>query len=502
MYQDTRQDYEFAVKDIALHDRNAEMHLAAFLLVGKRSEIVTLATTLTEEDFFFPGYQALLRVVKKELDAGDTTDGVEHGLKIRHKYKETLEQHNWLDEGISQIVSDLTACTLDGKPEYYMPLVKQKTELRKILHELYMAVDMCRHSQDDNKAVYDYLQRIAFDRLATDSKDSNDLTKAEFGELMIQEMYDNLDKEKRKEKTINLPWVKFQQNTGGLNVQGLIIISAPSGQGKSAFALNIAANVGVVQRQPTLYINSEIPNNDMADRVDSHLAYVDSMKLRLGQYVDEKGELLQIVNDRVLLAAERYNKGELLFRQIPDLQIGNVEAMIQQDKAQRDTKLVIVDYIGRMDFEKNSNRDLQEWQVLRLSAMRLKRIAMEQNVCVVMVAQLTDQGTLQGSRAMKNEADLWINLEREQEEDKLAEMWPYNCYVNIKKARNCPDDTRIRFRYDGALMRFSDTPEQILDAMTKSREIKGFENDLMAGDEYDRLVKFVNGKTWGSNVPY
>jgi KaiC/GvpD/RAD55 family RecA-like ATPase len=155
-----------------------------------------------------------------------------------------------------------------------------------------------------------------------------------------------------------------------------------------------------------------------------------------------------------------------------------------------------------MDFEKNSNRDLQEWQVLRLSAMRLKRIAMEQNVCVVMVAQLTDQGTLQGSRAMKNEADLWINLEREQEEDKLDEMWPYNCYVNIKKARNCPDDTRIRFRYDGALMRFSDTPEQILDAMTKSREIKGFENDLMTGDEYDRLVKLVNGKTWSSNVPY
>ena len=51
-------------------------------------------------------------------------------------------------------------------------------------------------------------------------------------------------------------------------------------------------------------------------------------------------------------------------------------------------------------------------------------------------------------------------------------------------------------------MRFSDTPEQIKDAIDKNRELEDFANELMTKDEYKRLADMVNGKTWGSSVPY
>ena len=490
MHKDTMADFKFDVREIKQHDEEAERQAAAGLMNGVRSEIVLLATQLEEDDFFFPGFQALLRIVKHELDMGDETEVLEHSIMIRTKYRETLCKYDWLGYGYAKLSDIGNSLLPSDKPSRFLPIIKQKTEMRRLLRQLYTAIDIINHEQDDNTKAYAYLQDIAFSRLAESNRDTGTVSKEDFGEAMLMELFDNIDPEKQKNGRINTNWPKFQNVTGGFALGDLVIISAPSGKGKSALSLNIAVNAGVIQKQPTLYINSEMQIAQMAGRVDSYLAYVDSSKLANGGYA-KNGELPEIVCERIQSAADRYHKGEMLFKQAPDIQIGTVEAMIRMDKAERGTKLVVVDYIGRMDFEKSASKDLQEWQVLRLAAMRLKRIALEQKVCIIMVAQLTERGTLQGSTAMKNEADLWVNLNRPSEDEELDAMWPYNCEFQIRKARGVQDNVVLRFRYDGCLMRFSDTPVAIKEAIDMNRALGEYANEIMTKAEYDRLCDIV-----------
>ena len=65
-------------------------------------------------------------------------------------------------------------------------------------------------------------------------------------------------------------------------------------------------------------------------------------------------------------------------------------------------------------------------EVLELIAKRLKTLAQMEDVLIVMVAQLTKSGTLQGSQAMENEATVYTILDRpkgESKEDKARMKW-------------------------------------------------------------------------------
>jgi replicative DNA helicase len=161
--------------------------------------------------------------------------------------------------------------------------------------------------------------------------------------------------------------------------------------------------------------------------------------------------------------------------------------------------MVIVDYIGRMDITKTAGvKDLQEWQIMRLAANRLKTLAQKYHVCVIMVCQLTDEGSLQGSKAMKNEADMWLSINRLREPDdsykgkRLAEIFPYNTFVNIEKARGVSDTGAMAFRYEGAMMRFCDTPQAVLHMIEENDKYgEGYSNSILSKEELQGLKNMI-----------
>jgi uncharacterized protein YkvS len=144
-------------------------------------------------------------------------------------------------------------------------------------------------------------------------------------------------------------------------------------------------------------------------------------------------------------------------------------------------------------------RDLQEWQIMRLAANRLKTLAQKYQVCIIMVAQLNDEGTLQGSKAMKNEADMWLSINRLKENEdtyngkRLADIFPYNTFVNIEKARSVSDNSFVTFRYEGSMMRFTDSLTGIKEMIDKNAAYGDrYKNELMTDAEYDQLKTMIN----------
>jgi hypothetical protein len=211
------------------------------------------------------------------------------------------------------------------------------------------------------------------------------------------------------------------------------------------------------------------------------------------------------VSKAVQFAANKYYESALLFKRIPDLQLSNIEKAIRTDCMERQTKLVIVDYLGRMDITKfGGAKDLQEWQIMRLAANRLKTLAQKYHVCIIMVCQLSDEGSLQGSKAMKNEADMWLSINRLKNGNDtyankhLVDIEPYNTFINIEKARNVNDNSCILVRYEGAMMRFCDTAEKIKDMVEKNGvykdKFKDYTNQMLNDREASNLQTTINAE--------
>jgi hypothetical protein len=150
------------------------------------------------------------------------------------------------------------------------------------------------------------------------------------------------------------------------------------------------------------------------------------------------------------------------------MQLPQVLAELKRMKAKANIDFAVVDYIGRMDFSKNKN-DLSEWQLMEQSARELKNIALELDIVVVMVAQMSSNGqTLAKGSSMKNECDLWINLKRVEESDYkeyfdnngvgLDKWW--NVLLDFKKARSAEFGSKIPMHFYGDELLFTDNEEE------------------------------------------
>jgi replicative DNA helicase len=506
MHKDTRSDYNKFLQNLTIGNCNkeAEYKLAHTLLCGSNDQIADICGNMEEGDFYDLGCLNIFNTVKEDFLAGGNNSGYEQFKHITVKYAERFEGKN-LKLDVNYVGSLMEFFDTDSVPDdeevkLLMKAVKQKTDLRRTVHSLYKAVDMCAHEDNGVEKAHEYIRAISSDY---DAQRNNDavISKQEFAEGMLSLAYEYNDPEKRRAKTINMPWKSFQYSVGGFSAGELVIISAKSGQGKSAFSLCVGIEAGVVQKIPTLYINSELSKEQLIARYLSNAAYIDSRKFVEGRYRDEnaEGKMFQPVANAIMLAGEKYYRGALEFATIPDLQLSNIETTIRNSCREKGTRLVIVDYLGRMDITKTSGvKDLQEWQIMRLAANRLKTLAQKYNVCVIMVAQLTDDGGLQGSKAMKNEADMWLSINRLKQPDdtyhgkRLIDIFPYNTFVTIEKARNVNDVAFVRFRYEGAMMRFCDSLADIKAMVDRNRQYGEYANELMTPDEYHDLCVFMN----------
>jgi replicative DNA helicase len=498
--------------DISEKDIPSEYILAHVMMAGRAEQVQEILDNMEVEDFWDEGVQKIFNTVKEEADQGNVFSGKDQFMNIHTKHLDRFTAKNFHLNPDNKNYTDLTNFYLldeapdDTEMRSCMQIVQDKHALRDMIQSLYESMSMCLHEDKGATKAAEYMTTVSEKIMNRNAKEQVIIPKIDFSQMMIDLANECNDAEKRKERTINMPWIQFQNHIGGFHSGELVIVSAKSGNGKSAFSINIGIEAGVIQNVPTLYINSEMDAETLTARYLSYMCKIDSRKFLAGEYRDEDadGKYFKPVMDEITVAADRYAKGKLLFATIPDLQLSNIETIVRKDYTERQTKLIIVDYIGRMDITKTTGvKDLQEWQIMRLAANRLKTLAQKYHACVIMVAQLTDEGTLQGAKAMKNEADLWLSINRLKDREdnykgkNLSNIFPYNTIVTVEKARSISDNTKLAFRYEGAMMTFSDSKVAIKAMIDKNRKYKDenrgkdYTNKLMTDTEYEELEKMV-----------
>lgn len=270
------------------------------------------------------------------------------------------------------------------------------------------------------------------------------------GQELANRALTHIEKRMDKEKKVGIytQWPKLNRMIGAFEPGDLVIVSGPTGSGKSAFCQNIFKHMSVVAQIPGLYVNSEMSEEQMSLRWAAMLSQkVTHSKLRSGELED--GDL----ND-IAVGLERLYLSKFACVTVPDLAIDRVSSIVRRYKKTNGVQAVAVDYIGRMD---TLQAKLREDQVLLNAAKRLKTLAQQTSTVMFMVAQVRSDGKLQSASYMENEADLHLRLEP-MDEDEVEQMrskvQPWNYRLHIAKGRNCQKGWTF-FQFQGEKLTFN-----------------------------------------------
>ncbi|MDD7517238.1 replicative DNA helicase [Ruminococcus flavefaciens] len=372
----------------------------------------------------------------------------------QHIFESPAEGRRYLAE-----IGDMLPST--SNIQSYCKIVADKYFLRSLSYVARSILEDVQSGEQDAQLLLDAAEQKIYDiRQGRDVKGLVPLSDA------IAEAYDRLGKisgpDKEKYVGARTGFTLLDSITSGLNKSDLIIIAARPGMGKTSFAMNIATNVARRSDKEVVTFNLEMSKEQLATRILSTEALVESNTLRNGRISGD---------DWVKLAT---SAGYL--STIP-LYIDDTASMtVQQMKAKlRRTKnlgLVIIDYLQLMESTSHSDNRVT---VISEITRQLKVMAKELNVPVILLSQLsravesrTDKrpmlSDLRESGSIEQDADIVLFLYRDAYYNKESQRQNISeCIV----AKNRHGETgTVELIWDGQYTRFSNpdysaTPENV-----------------------------------------
>lgn len=446
-------------KNYQVSDDASEEMILSILMNGKRQEVDYVFEQVKPQDFYWEGHRQLFNLFLGMYAKGEELSLVSALKLYRSQIEQIKTRSNIVDINALYVRQTMGGQWVGSNVQGFLTgsvkAVKKKRAYRELLDLQTKVVTAIQNDMDPDKICME-IEKALMAREPLAAKRSY-LTPEDMGKLMLEAVSERMDKERRDKEVIFTSLKMLNRHTGGFEKGDLIILSAPSGVGKSALAMNIVHDVAYVSNKAALYLNSEMSDKQQARRYAALLSGVSHNSIRNGIDPNFGGF------EKVVAAAETFAKKKIYTVTIPDLQLTNVVAEIRRMVDRFGVELVVVDYIGRMDTM--SLKDLQEWQMMEQSARVLKTTAQELNVVVVMVAQLSSNGqSLAKGSSMKNEADLWLNLRRA-EPDEMRNLVPadeislWNMILEFRKARNVESGAFIPLHFHGDTLKFTDDKE-------------------------------------------
>ena len=199
----------------------------------------------------------------------------------------------------------------------------------------------------------------------------------------------------------------------GLNKSDLIILASRPGMGKTSLGLNIALHVGKKTGKGVAIFSLEMSKQQLASRLLSGEAYVDSKKLQTG--------LLDRADwEKLSAATAAISKTNILISDNSTVTVSDINAQCRRVK---DLGLVVIDYLQLMTSAKGNDAENRLQAVSEISRM-LKIMAKELNVPVLCLSQLSRASTqrtdkrpmlsdLRESGSLEQDADIVLGLYRE-----------------------------------------------------------------------------------------
>lgn len=222
---------------------------------------------------------------------------------------------------------------------------------------------------------------------------------------------------------LDLGFPKLYEVMRGIRTQELLTISAGTGAGKSALALNMMLNHAKNSGELTIYFSLEMSSVGIAERI---------IQIELDKYGFEV-EKLFVEKDKAFLKeceslAETINNIVIINKRVDILAIPNIVKAIELHKGKK-TKLICIDYIGLILNSKYNS--INEYERLTDNMSKLYAYAKELNTAIINLSQVgresikSEEGiglySAKGSGEVENSSDFYLTLERVKENKKNSQ---------------------------------------------------------------------------------
>jgi replicative DNA helicase len=410
----------------------------------------TVRGALSAEDFFADAHQKIFRAICEIANDGKPVD-----LVLVH---DRLRRNRQLDDvGGAAYLGELSESVPTGaNVQYHAKLVRDAAKVRALIHT---CNEILRDAYDGIAPADELVamaERKVFDLSGTGAG-ARELRAAP--EILPAELARIDERIAAGGRLGGLPtgYPDLDHLLGGLRPGQLVIIAARPSGGKTALALNIAAN-NAAAGVPVLFVSLEQPESEIAGRLLSMHSGVPMHRFTRGARLtpDEAARLNE--------AGSRSGFGgyPLHMDDNPDQTAAQVAALCRYAVRRHGVALVVVDYvqlIASADPKENVN------QRVGRAALTIKKTARACNIPVILLAQLNRAvedrpdtrprlSDLRDSGELEQLADLVLLLANQRDQPEERAVWKVDAIVG--KNRNGPRG-EVTLDFNRAVMRF-ETP--------------------------------------------
>ncbi|MGN1310772.1 MAG: replicative DNA helicase [Clostridia bacterium] len=275
---------------------------------------------------------------------------------------------------------------LAANAERYIKIVEEKSLLRQLIKASNELIDLGYAQNEEVETIMDQAEKKIFDIMQGKNQKGFSVIK----DVLIESFAEIEKLYNQKEPITGVPtgFADLDYKTAGLHNSDLILIAARPAMGKSAFALNIAANAAINAKVPVAIFNLEMSKSQLVNRMLCSEAMVDSNKIRTGKIEEDDWT-------KLATALGPLSEAPIYIDDTAGISVTEIRAKCRKLKLEKNIGLVVIDYLQLIQGsgKRNASREQEISEISR----SLKILAKELDIPVIALSQL--------SRAAEQRAD-------------------------------------------------------------------------------------------------
>ena len=381
----------------------AEQSLLGSILINPAC-LDDIAPLLSSEDFYMPEHREIYSAMQAMYLKSKNIDVV--------TLIEELVQSATYDEAggreYLKLIAETVPAAVNAKD--YAKIVRDKAILRQLIGASEDISEAAYTGDDEAENLVEYAESKIF-RIA-EGRENKNFVHIRDALLQVYERLTKLAENPDELRGTPTGYDDLDNVIVGMGNSDLVLIGARPGMGKTSFAMNIAVSAALKTKKAVCVFSLEMSAEQLANRMLSSEAQIDSYKMRSGNLENEDWKA-------IAYASSKLSEAEIYIDDTPGV---TVTAMKSKLRRVKDLGLVVIDYLQLMQGDRHSDNRVQE--VADISR-GLKLLAKELNVPVITCAQLSrgpenrpDKrpmlSDLRDSGAIEQDADIVMFLYRDE----------------------------------------------------------------------------------------
>ncbi len=387
------------IEKIPPQNIEAEQYFLSCLLIDKDA-MIKVADSVMEKDFYKESHQLIYETIKELFEAREPIDivSVKNRLQEKGKLKEA---------GGSVYLAQLSnVSATSANINHYGQIIQRKATLRRLQAASSDIMDLSFQEEKEIEDILDSAERKIFAVSHKYLKNSFTAIDDLLGQAF--ERIDELHKKGGKMRGLSTGFHDLDSLLAGLQRSDLVILAARPSVGKTSFALDIARQAAIINKEGVGVFSLEMSKEQLVDRMLCAQADINLWKMRTGNLAD---------NDfpKINEAMSQMYEAPIYIDDTANVSVMEIRAKARRLQMEKGLGLIVIDYLqlmeGRGKYGDNRVQEISE------ISRGLKGIARELDIPVLALAQLSRAVEQQGGPAIPKLSHLRDSGSIEQDAD-------------------------------------------------------------------------------------